>query len=125
MMIFVNAIYKEEFIPKEYAEGFIKLLSPLAPHIAEEIWSILGHNDTITYESWPTYDESKLKVDTFTMVVQVNGKVRGKMDVSSDTSKEEMEELAKSIENVKKNMEGKEIVKIITIPSKLVNIVVK
>ena len=116
---------KEEFIPKEYAEGFIKLLSPLAPHIAEEIWSILGHNDTITYESWPTYDESKLKVDTFTMVVQVNGKVRGKMDVSSDTSKEEMEELAKSIENVKKNMEGKEIVKIITIPSKLVNIVVK
>ena len=103
MMIFVNAIYKEEFIPKEYAEGFIKLLSPLAPHIAEEIWSILGHKDTITYESWPTYDESKLKVDTFTMVVQVNGKVRGKMDVSSDTSKEEMEELAKSIENVKKN----------------------
>ena len=126
MMIFVNALYKEEFIPKEYAEGFIKLLSPVAPHIAEEIWhEALGHENTITYEAWPTYEESKLVEDTYTMVVQVNGKVRGKIEVNTNASKEEMETLAKEIENVKKNIEGKEIVKVITIPAKLVNIVVK
>ena len=126
MMIFVNALYKEEFIPREYAEGFMKLLNPVAPHITEEIWhEVLGHENTITYETWPTYDESKLVEDTYTMVVQVNGKVRGKIEVSTNASKEEMESLAMSIENVKKNIEGKEIVKIITIPSKLVNIVVK
>lgn len=126
MMIFVNALYKEEYVPREYAEGFIKLLNPIAPHITEEIWNqALGHENTITYESWPTYDEEKLASDTFTMVVQVNGKVRGKLEVSSNTSKEEMERLSLELENVKKNIEGKEIVKIITIPSKLVNIVVK
>ena len=126
MMIFVNALYKEEFIPREYAEGFMKLLNPVAPHITEEIWhEVLGHENTITYETWPTYDESKLVEDTYTMVVQVNGKVRGKIEVSTNASKEEMESLAMSIENVKKNIEGKEIVKVITIPSKLVNIVVK
>ena len=126
MMIFVNALYKEEFIPREYAEGFMKLLNPVAPHITEEIWhEVLGHENTITYETWPTYDESKLVEDTYTMVVQVNGKVRGKIEVSTNASKEEMESLAISIENVKKNIEGKEIVKVITIPSKLVNIVVK
>ena len=126
MMIFVNALYKEEFIPRKYAEGFMKLLNPVAPHITEEIWhEVLGHENTITYETWPTYDESKLVEDTYTMVVQVNGKVRGKIEVSTNASKEEMESLAMSIENVKKNIEGKEIVKVITIPSKLVNIVVK
>ena len=126
MMIFVNALYKEEFIPREYAEGFMKLLNPVAPHITEEIWhEVLGHENTITYETWPTYDESKLVEDTYTMVVQVNGKVRGKIEVSTNASKEEMESLAMCIENVKKNIEGKEIVKVITIPSKLVNIVVK
>ncbi len=126
MMIFVNALYKEEFIPREYAEGFMKLLNPVAPHITEEIWhEVLGHENTITYETWPTYDESKLVEDTYTMVVQVNGKVRGKIEVSTNASKEEMESLAMGIENVKKNIEGKEIVKVITIPSKLVNIVVK
>ena len=126
MMIFVNALYKEEFIPREYAEGFMKLLNPVAPHITEEIWhEVLGHENTITYETWPTYDESKLVEDAYTMVVQVNGKVRGKIEVSTNASKEEMESLAMSIENVKKNIEGKEIVKVITIPSKLVNIVVK
>lgn len=126
MMIFVNALYKEEFIPREYAKGFMKLLNPVAPHITEEIWhEVLGHENTITYETWPTYDESKLVEDTYTMVVQVNGKVRGKIEVSTNASKEEMESLAMSIENVKKNIEGKEIVKVITIPSKLVNIVVK
>ena len=125
MMIFINAVYKEDVLPRKYAEGFIKLLNPIAPHITEEMWNILGHNNTIAYEAWPTYDEAKLVEDTYEMVVQVNGKVRGKITVSTDTSDEEMKKLAKEIDNVKAFTEGKEIVKEIVVPKKLVNIVVK
>ncbi len=126
MMIFINAVYKEDKITKEYASGFVKLLNPIAPHITEEIWhTFLGHTDTIANETWPSYDETKITEDTYTMVVQVNGKLRGKIDVSSETSKEEMERLAKSIPNVISFIDGKEIVKVITVPKKLVNIVVK
>ena len=125
MMIFINAVYKEDTLPREYAEGFIKVLNPIAPHITEEMWSLLGHENTIAYESWPTYDESKLIEDTYEMVVQVNGKVRGKITVSTDTSDDEMKKLAKEIDNVKVHIEGKEIVKEIVVPKKLVNIVVK
>ncbi|MBE6144016.1 MAG: hypothetical protein E7169_00360 [Firmicutes bacterium] len=125
MMIFVNAVYKEDIFPKEYAEGFVKLLNPVAPYLAEELWNLLGHNDTIAYESWPTYDETKIVDETYTMIVQVNGKVRGKIEVSTDTTNDQMEELAKTNENVIKNIEGKEIVKVIVVPKKLVNIVVK
>ena len=126
MMIFVNAVYKEDKISKEYASGFVKLLNPIVPHITEEIWhTFLGHTDTIANETWPSYDETKITEDTYTMVVQVNGKLRGKIDVSSETSKEEMESLAKSIPNVISFIDGKEIVKVITVPKKLVNIVVK
>ena len=114
------------FFTLEYAESFIKLLNPLAPHITEEIWTkILKHNHTIAYEAWPSYDETKTVSDTYEMVVQVNGKIRGKIDVSMNTSKEEMENLAKEIPNVKSNLEGKQIVKIIIVPNKLVNIVIK
>jgi len=125
LMIFVNAVYKEEVFPKEYAKGFVKLLNPVCPYITEELWQMLGNNDTIAYESWPTYDLEKTKEDMFTMIVQVNGKVRGKIEVSMETSKEEMENLSKELDNVKKYIEGKEIVKIITVPKKLVNIVIK
>ena len=125
LMIFLNAVQKEEIFPKKYAEGFIKLLNPIAPFVTEEIWQILGHNNSITYEAWPICDESKLIEDTFTIVVQVNGKVRGKIDVSNETSEEEIKSKAKEIENVKKYIEGKEIVKEIVIPKKLVSIVIK
>ena len=125
MMIFINAVYKEEYLPLEYAIGFVKLLNPIAPYVTEEIWNMLGHDKTIAYEPWPTYDESKIVEDSFMMIVQVNGKVRGKIEVNTNTTKEEMEALAKTIDNVKANIEGKEIVKIITVPKKLVNIVVK
>ena len=125
MMIFINEVYKEEVFPKEYAENFVKLLNPIAPYMTEELWNMLGHNDTIAYESWPIYDASKLVEDTFEMVVQVNGKVRGKIEVHTDTSKEDMEKLAFEIENVKAHTDGKEVVKVVTIPKKLVNIVVK
>ena len=125
MMIFINAVYKEEIFSKKYAEGFIKLLNPIAPYITEELWNNLGHENTIAYESWPTYDSTKIVEETYTMIVQVNGKVRGKIDVSTDTSNEEMEILAKNNENVIKNIENKEIVKVIVVPKKLVNIVIR
>ena len=125
MMIFINACYKETSLPKEYMEGFIKLFNPVCPHLGEELWNRLGHNNTISYEPWPKYDIEKTKDDTFEMVVQVNGKVRGKIEVSMETSKEEMEKLAIDIPNVQNFTDGKEIVKIIVVPKKLVNIVVK
>ena len=125
MMIFINAVYKEDEFPLEYAINFVKLLNPIAPFMTEEIWQMLGHDKTIAYETWPTYDIEKTKEDEFEMVVQVNGKVRGKIVVSMDTSKEEMEVLAKELDNVKKYIEGKEIIKVITVPKKLVNIVIR
>ena len=125
MMIFINAVYKEEVFPREYALGFIKLLNPIVPYITEELWSMQGNAGTIAYEPWPTYDASKIVEETFTMIVQVNGKVRGKIEVDSSTTEDEMKTLAKDIDNVKAHIEGKEIVKEIVVPKKLVNIVVK
>ena len=126
MMIFINAVYKEDIFPKEYAEGLIKLLNPIAPHITEEIWEVVfNKSNSIANEKWPTYDESKTIEETFTMIVQVNGKVRGRLEVDSNTSEDEMKASALTIDNVKTFTEGKEIVKIIVIPKKLVNIVVK
>lgn len=126
MMIFVNAVYKEEIFTKEYAEGFIKLLNPIAPHIAEELWStVLGHEGTIAYESWPTYDPSKIVDETFEMVVQVNGKVRAKIEVSKDIDEESAKEEAFKQENVKAHTDDKEIVKVIVVKNKIINIVVK
>ena len=124
MMIFVNEAYKADSLPISYMEGFVKLLSPVAPHIAEELWSILGHDGTITYEQWPSYDASKLVENTVQLVVQVNGKVRSHLKVARDLAKDKVEEAAKSDENVQKYLEGKTIRKVIVIPNKIVNIVV-
>lgn len=126
MMIFINAIYKEEVFPVEYAKGLLKLLNPIVPHITEELWSeVFKKQDTIAYEPWPTYDETKTIDETYELVVQVNGKVRGKIETHTDTTEEEMKEKALQIENVKKHLEGLQIVKIVTIPKKLVSIVAK
>ena len=125
MMIFINEVYKENKLPLEYAEGFVKILSPICPHLGEELWQMLGNNDTIAYAKWPIYDIEKTKENTYEMVVQVNGKVRGKIEVDSDISKEEMEKLAMNIPNVQAFTDNKEIVKVIVVPKKLVNIVVK
>lgn len=125
MMIFINSVMKEEIFPVEYKEGFIKLLNPICPFVTEEIWNFMGHENTISYEPWPVYDESKIIEETFTMIVQVNGKVRGKIEVSSDTKEDEMKELAKEIDNVKTFIDGHEIIKEIVVPKKLVNIVIK
>ncbi|MGM9944524.1 MAG: leucine--tRNA ligase [Lysinibacillus sp.] len=125
MMVFINDCYKAEVIPTEYAEGFVKLLAPIAPHVAEELWSILGHEGGISYTQWPTYDESKLVDDEVEVVVQVLGKVRAKVMVAKDASKEELEAAALADEKVQEFIAGKTIVKVIVIPGKLVNIVVK
>ena len=126
MMIFVNAVYKEDSWNLEYAKNFVKLLNPIVPHITEEIWSeVFKNTNTIAYEPWPTYDESKLVDDTYEMVVQVNGKLKGKAQVPMSCTEEEMKHMAKELENVKKNIEGKTIIKEIVVPKKLINIVVK
>jgi len=125
MMTFINEAYKQEEIFADYARGFIQLLNPIAPHMTEEIWSLLATDVELTFASWPSYDEAMLIDDMITVVVQVNGKLRAKLDVPADISKEEIEELALENENVKNFTEGKNIVKVIVIPGKLVNVVVK
>ncbi|PDZ64852.1 leucine--tRNA ligase [Bacillus cereus] len=121
MMVFINDAYKAETLPKEYVEGFVKMIAPVAPHIGEELWSKLGYNETITYASWPTFDESKLVEDEVEIVVQVMGKVRAKLKMSKDASKEEMEQLA--LEAIQDQIEGKTVRKVIVVPGKLVNVV--
>jgi leucyl-tRNA synthetase len=123
LMVFVNEAYKADYLPKSFAEGFVKLLSPITPHIAEELWEKLGHNDTIAYEPWPTYDESKLEDDEVEIVIQVNGKVRAKRTIAKDAGKEEMEKIALADEKIQEHLAGKTIRKVITVPGKLVNIV--
>ncbi|EGC04582.1 leucine--tRNA ligase [Ruminococcus albus] len=125
MMIFVNAVYKNGSCPREYAEGLIKMLSCISPHIGEEIWSILGHDDTIAYESWPTYDEAELVEDTVEIAVQVNGKVKAKLNIAKDEAKDKVLADAKAEESIAKLIDGKTVVKEIYVPNKLVNIVVK
>ncbi|WP_316274171.1 leucine--tRNA ligase [Bacillus halotolerans] len=123
LMVFINEAYKASELPKEYMEGFVKLLSPIAPHLAEELWEKLGHSGTIAYEAWPVYDEAKLVDDEVEIVVQLNGKVKAKLQVPADATKEQLEQLAQADEKVKEQLEGKTIRKIIAVPGKLVNIV--
>lgn len=124
LMVFVNAAYKVDALPVDYLKGFLKLLAPVAPHVGEELWSRLTAPDkSIAYESWPTYDESKLVTDEVEVVFQINGKVRGKDTTSKEISKEELETLALENENIKQHLEGKTVRKVIVIPGKLVNIV--
>ncbi len=125
MMIFVNAVYKNESCPKIYAEGLIKMLSCISPHICEEIWSIFGHSESLAYEPWPTYDPAQLVEDVIEIVVQVNGKVKAKLNISADADKDTVISLAKSENNIASIIDGKTIVKEIYVPKKLVNIVVK
>ena len=125
MMIFVNEVYKIGKCPREYAEGLIKMLSCITPHLGEEIWSILGHDDTIAFESWPTYDEAHLVEDTVEIVVQVNGKLKAKLNIVPDADKDSVIAAAMADEKVKESLEGKNIVKQIYVPNKLVNIVAK
>ncbi|WP_079710973.1 leucine--tRNA ligase [Paraliobacillus ryukyuensis] len=123
MMVFVNDAYKADEISKDYAEGFVKLLSPVAPHLAEELWHILGHDETIAYQAWPAFDEAKLVENEVEIAIQVMGKVRAKIMIDKNASKEELEQKALENETIKERLEGKTIRKVIAVPGKLVNIV--
>ena len=125
LMVFINEGYKADQLYKPYVEGFVKMLSPIAPHLGEELWSKLGHDETISYQPWPDFDESLLVDDEVEIVVQVNGKVRAKVFIPKDASKEEMEDIALKNENVKLDIGEKDIKKVIAVPHKLVNIVAK
>ena len=124
MMIFINEVYKVNKLPLEYAEGFVKMFSCIAPHIGEEMWESLGHNESLAYEAWPTYVLELTKNDEITVVVQINGKIRDKLLVANNTPKEELEKLALASEKVINNIDGKPIRKIIVVPNKLVSIVI-
>lgn len=123
LMVFVNEAYKVDALPYEYVEGFVQLLAPVAPHIGEELWTILGNKEGISYATWPTYDESALVEDEVEVVFQINGKVRGKANVARDLAKEELEKIAMENETIKENIAGKTVRKVIVVPNKLVNIV--
>ncbi|WP_093672114.1 leucine--tRNA ligase [Sporolactobacillus nakayamae] len=125
MMTFINEAYKQEQIPTYMAEGFIQLLSPVAPHISEEIWSLLGHDESVERSTWPTYDASKLVEEEIEIIVQVNGKIRARFQVEKGASREELEKKAVNDDRVKEHLDGKSIKKVIAVPDKLVNIVAK
>lgn len=125
LMIFINEAYKQEKLPREYMEGFVKLLSPIAPHLGEELWERLGHRQTITYERWPAYDPEKLIEDEVEIVVQINGRVRSKLSIPKSLSPQEMQAWVLKDQSVHAHLEGKKVKKVIPVPGKLVNIVVE
>ena len=123
MMIFINSAYKEDIIPLKYAEGFVQLLNPIAPHITEEIWNRFGHTETIAYSSWPTYDEEKTKNDTINLPIQINGKLKATIDIPLDEDEDVIKEAVhKAIDS---KLDGKTIVKEIYVKNRIYNIVVK
>lgn len=124
MMVFINECYKADSIPKKYVEGFVKLLSPICPHMTEELWQIItGSNQSIAYEAWPAYDEAKLVDDEVEIVIQINGKVKAKLMVPADANKDALERIAMEDSQVKEQIDGKQVRKVIAVPGKLVNIV--
>jgi len=125
MMIFVNEYLNKDVKPRRMMETFVLLLSPFAPHIAEELWQKLGHSSSLAYEPWPVYDESKTAVDTIEMVVQVNGKVRAKFPVPVDLDEESLKNMTLVDETIKRYIDGKQIVKLVVVKNKLVSLVIK
>jgi leucyl-tRNA synthetase len=126
MMIFVNAAYKEISVPRYMAEGLVKLINPICPFFTEELWqNVFGYSESIAHSEWPKYDEAKLISDTYTLVVQVNGKLRDRIEVSQDATQDEIKKIALESEKVLAHTNGLTVVKVIVVPKKLVNIVVK
>ena len=124
LMVLVNHLSKLDKLPRKVAETFVLLLAPYAPHIAEELWAILGHTESLSHESWPVYDPAKCEVSQINIAVQVLGKLRGTLPIAKDASKDDIIEAAKKIPAVAKQIDGKEIRKTIVVPGKIVNFVV-
>ena len=126
MMIFVNDCYKNGKVNRDMIMNFVQIFSCFAPHLGEELFAVLsGKEESIAYRPWPVYDESKLVKSSATIAVQVNGKMRGKFEASTDATKEELEKMALNLDSVKAQTEGKTIAKVIVVPGKIVNIVAK
>jgi leucyl-tRNA synthetase len=125
MMEFTNAIGPLDVRPKSVLEPFVLLLSPFAPHLAEELWEVLGHTQTLAYEPWPAFEESKIAEDTVEIPVQVNGKLRGKVRVPAGADQGTIQTAAESDETIAALLAGKTIAKVIVVPGRLVNFVVK
>ena len=125
MMIFINQVYKENVLPKKYAEGFIQILNPIAPHITEELWNLLGHNETITYSKWPTYDESKIIDETVKIPVQINGKVKANIFIPFNAENDEVKKIVYENNTIVNLTTGRTVVKEIYVKNKIYNIVIK
>lgn len=125
MMEFTNFFTKADARPKAAVESFVLLLSPYAPHLAEELWQLLGHDQTLAYQPWPTYDEAMIKEDTVEVPVQVNGKLRGRIQVPAGTDREALEAAARGDSRIAELLEGKKVVKTVVVPGRMVNFVVK
>jgi leucyl-tRNA synthetase len=131
-MELVNALYhyrekggRNKAVLGATIEQLIIMVAPFAPHIAEELWQNLGKADSVHQQAWPTYDEAALALDEVEVVLQVNGKVRGRITVPAVISQEEMQEIVLNMERAKQAVEGKTVLKVVSVPGKLVNIVVK
>ena len=122
---FVNSVYRAGKISVDQAERFVRLLAPMAPHICEELWETLGHDNTLTYEPWPVFDEKMLAVDTVELPVQINGKLKGRISVGADATNDQILQAAKADPKVASALEGKQVVKEIVVPNRMVNLVVK
>ncbi|MGE8005624.1 leucine--tRNA ligase [Lysinibacillus sp. NPDC093216] len=121
LMTFQNTLSKEEVLPQDIIEGYIKLLSPIAPHLAEELWSKLGHEDTVAYENWPIYDEKFLVKNVSEVVVQINGKFKTKINMPMNLDQQQVEDLVREETKVNSALENKTIIKVIYIQNKLIN----
>ena len=125
MMEFTNFYTGCEVRPREAMEKIVLLLSPFAPHLAEELWAILGHDRTLAYEPWPTFDEGAIRESSVEIPVQILGKVRGRVVVAADADQATIEAAARADEKIAAQLAGKTVVKTIIVPQKLVNFVVK
>jgi leucyl-tRNA synthetase len=125
MMEFTNEMGQSKSRPRKVLEPFVQLLSPFAPHLSEELWSLLGHEETIAYSGWPSWDDSKIAESSVEVPVQINGKLKGKITVPSDTDKQELVRIAMELEAVSSQLEGKTLTKTIVVVGRMVNFVVE
>ncbi|MFP6828340.1 MAG: leucine--tRNA ligase, partial [Gammaproteobacteria bacterium] len=124
LMEFTNTATKWPTLPRDIAELFVLILAPLAPHIAEELWERLGHEDSLAYAAWPEADAALLKTDTIEVPVQVNGKMRGRIEIPADATEDLVLKLAREDSNVARNLEGKQVTRAIYVPGRIVNFVI-
>ncbi|MDR2363505.1 MAG: class I tRNA ligase family protein, partial [Spirochaetaceae bacterium] len=125
MMVYSNELAKLEEVPRSLWEPLVLMVSAYAPHLGEELWEKLGHTESVSASPWPVWDEALTREEELTVVVQVNGKIRDKFVAAAGTPREELEKTARALPGIRKWTEGRQVVKVIAVPDKLVNIVVQ